>query len=138
MKFLAAVALAAALLWVPVDGAAQIYCPEGTWPRDLYSGPGGGLSTVKGGGLSTLRGGGLSTSRGGGLSTSRGGGLSTLRGGGLSTLRDGGLSTLRGGGLSTLYGPYCSSIPPWGVFLKYLEDNGYDYEASLIRAARGL
>ena len=138
MKFLAAVALAAALLWVPVHGAAQTYCPEGTWPRDLYIGPGGGLSTVKGGGLSTLRGGGLSTSRGGGLSTSRGGGLSTSRGGGLSTLRGGGLSTLTDGGLSTLYGPYCSSIPPWGVFLKYLEDNGYDYEARLIRAARGL
>jgi len=65
MKFLAAVALATALLWVPVDGAAQTYCPEGTWPRDLYIGPGGGLSTVKGGGLSTLRGGGASTVRGG-------------------------------------------------------------------------
>ena len=106
--------IAAVLLGVPVDGAAQTYCPEGTWPRDLYSGQGGGLSTLSGGGLSTLR------------------------GGGASTVRGGGLSTLRGGGLSTLYGPYCSSIPPWGVFLKYLEDNGYDYEARLIRAARGL
>jgi len=122
MKFLAAVALATALLWVPVDGAAQTYCPEGTWPRDLYSGQGGGLSTLSGGGLSTLR----------------GGGASTLRGGGLSTLSGGGLLTLSGGGLSTLYGPYCSNTPPWGVFLKYLEDNGYDYEARLIRAARGL
>ena len=62
------------------------------WPRDSYTGLGGGLYTGRGGGASTLRGGGASTLRGGGLSTLRGGGLSTLRGGGLSTLRGGGLS----------------------------------------------
>ena len=109
--------------------AGAQYCPEGTWPRDLHAGRGGGLSTLRGGGLSTLR--------GGGLSTLKGGGLSTLRGGGLSTLKGGGLSRLRGGGLSRLSGPYCSNIPPWDVFLEYLENNGYDSEARVIRAARG-
>ena len=93
--------------------AGAQYCPEGTWPRDLHAGRGGGLSTL------------------------RGGGLSTLRGGGLSTLKGGGLSRLRGGGLSRLSGPYCSNIPPWDVFLEYLENNGYDSEARVIRAARG-
>ena len=107
-----------------------IACPEGTWPRNQNSQKGGGLSTLSDGGLSTLRGGGASTLRGGGLSTLRGGGLSTLRGGGLSTLRGGGLSTTNDGDDT-----YCSNIPPWSVFVEYLENNGYDSEAEMIRDA---
>jgi len=70
-------------------------CPDGTWSRDQYDGPGGGLSTGPSGGLSTGPGGGMSD------------------------------------------GPthYCSNIPPWSVFLKYLFENGYEREANLIRAA---
>jgi hypothetical protein len=41
----------------------------GTWPRDRYTGPGGGLSTGPQGGLSTGPGGGLYTGPGGGLFT---------------------------------------------------------------------
>ena len=74
------------------------------WPRDSYTGLGGGLYT------------------------GRGGGASTLRGGGLSTLRGGGLSTLRGGGLYTgsCPNPYRSNIPPRAVFLEYLRSHGYE------------
>jgi hypothetical protein len=89
MRFVSAVALALVMLWVPVGGVAQeAHCPEGTWPRDLHTGRGGGLSTSS------------------------------------------------GGGLSTSYGPYCSNIPPWQVFVEYLEDHGYLAEAKLIRDAR--
>ena len=48
------------------------------WPRDSYTGQGGGLYRGRGGGMYTGLGGGASTLRGGGLSTLRGGGLSTL------------------------------------------------------------
>ena len=77
MRFVSAVALAAVMLWVPVDGLAQ--CPKGTWPRNL--------------------------------------------------------STRMGGGMSRGMGSYCSNIPPWPVFVEYLEDNGYLAEAKLIRDA---
>jgi hypothetical protein len=77
MRFVSAVALALVMLWVPVDGVAQ--CPEGTWPRNLSTGMGGGMSTGM--------------------------------------------------------GSYCSNIPPWPVFVEYLEDNGYLAEAKLIRDA---
>ncbi len=69
------------------DGVAQTDCPEGTWPRNLYSGPGGGMYTGP------------------------------------------------GGGLYTGPGSYCSNRPPLPVFLRYLEENGYEDEAALIRRA---
>src|SRR5450759_3052746 len=81
-----------------------------TWPRDLSTGPGGGLSTGPDGGLSTGPGGGLSTGPRGGLSTGPGGGLSTGPGGGLST------------GPST--NPYWSNRPPWPQFRQALEERG--------------
>lgn len=98
-----------------------------TWPRDQYTGSGGGLSTLSGGGLSTLSGGGLSTLSGGGASTLSGGGLSTLSGGGLSTLPGGGLYT------GSCKNPYRSNIPPWPIFVKYLDEHGYKQYADIIR-----
>jgi hypothetical protein len=44
-------------------------CPEGTWNRNQYTGPGGGLYTGPGGGLYTGPGGGMYTGPGGGLYT---------------------------------------------------------------------
>lgn len=42
---------------------------KNTWPRDSYTGPGGGLYARPGGGLYTGPGGGLYTGQGGGLYT---------------------------------------------------------------------
>ena len=78
------------------------------WPRDSYTGIGGGLSTRIGGGLSTLI----------------GGGLSTLPGGGLYT-----------GACSN---PYHSNIPPRDIYLESLRENGYEDEYRLLKDAWGL
>ena len=119
------------------------------WPRNSYTGPGGGLYTGPGGGLYTGPGGGASTGPGGGLYTGPGGGLYTGSGGGLYIGPGGGLYTGPGGGLYTgpggglytgpggglytgpgggLYSgpsPYYSNIPPREFYLEYLQTLGY-------------
>ncbi len=83
---------------------------KNTWPRDQYTGPGGGLYTGPGGGMYTGPGGGAYTGPGGGMYTGPGGGMYT--------------------------GPsneaYRSNIPPWPVFIEYLEQNGMQDLAELI------
>ena len=76
------------------------------WPRNRYTGPGGGLYTGPGGGLYTGPGGGASTGPGGGLYTGPGGGLYT------------------GPGPS-----YMSNWPPRDDLLNYMLTNGFDEDA---------
>ena len=119
-----------------------------TWPRDRYTGPGGGLSTAPGGGLSTAPGDGASTASGGGLSAAYGGGLSTAFGGGLSEAVGGGLSTADGGGLSSAPGgglctgpcanPYRSNTPPMDVFIPELRRRGLHRIADRLAKAHQL
>jgi len=86
------------------------------WPRDLYTGPGGGLYTGPGGGLYTGPGGGLYTGPGGGLYTGPDGGLYT--------------------GPSD--NPYHSNIPPRIALLKYLRDSAmHDLFCLLVENWRG-
>lgn len=77
---------------------------ENTWPRDQYSGPGGGLYTGPGGGLYSGPGGGLYSGSGGGMYT------------------------------GPCDNPYRSNIPPWSVLIEYLETNGEQDIANLIRS----
>jgi len=107
------------------------------WPRDLYTGPGGGLSTGPGGGLSTEPGGGLSTGPGGGLSTGPAGGLSDGPAGGLSDGPGGGLSTGPGGGLYTgaCAEHYRSNRPPLAYWKQYLLQMGLDHIVELLDRA---
>lgn len=70
----------------------------------------------------------------GGMHTGPGGGLYTGPGGGLYTGPGGGLHTGPGGGLYTGASQYCSNIPPWPVFIEYLQENGYEDEAAFIRS----
>ena len=137
---------------------------EAGWPRDRYSGPGGGLYTGPGGGLYTGPGGGAYTGPGGGAYTGPGGGAYTGPGGGLYTGPGGGCYTGPGGGLYTgpggglytgpgggLYtgpggGAYAGPQdphprrlwPPVAILLAYLDELGHKKEAALIRRVYAL
>jgi hypothetical protein len=133
-------------------------CHLGTWPRDQYSGPGGGNSSDPGGGLYRGPGGGASTDPGGGMYNGPGGALNAGPDGGLYDGPGGGLYDGPGGGLYAgpgghlydgpggglydgpgggLYAgpgfPYCSRMPPWAALVRALESKGKMKEANLIR-----
>ena len=105
--------------------------PQG-WPRNRYTGVGGGLYTGVGGGLYTGVGGGCYTGVGGGLYTGVGGGLYTGVGGGLYQGPGGGAYAG-----AEVDGPR-RNWPPIPILLQYLDQIGYRHEASLIRQAYGL
>jgi hypothetical protein len=94
------------------------------WPRDSYTGPGGGASIGPGGGLYTGPGGGASIGPGGGLYTGPGGGLYTGPGGGLWT--------------GPTPNPYYSNIPPRETYLEHVLANGYHAQYRLLKRAWGL
>ena len=75
------------------------------------------------------------TGPGGGLYKGPGGGLYTGPGGGLYKGPGGGLYSGPGGGMYQGPGEHCRNMPPWSVLLTYLDENGYEKEASLIREA---
>jgi hypothetical protein len=118
-----------------------------TWPRDSYTGPGGGLYTGPGGGLYTGPGGGAHTGPGGGLYTGPGGGLYTGPGGGLYTGPGGGLYTGPGGGLYTgpgggLYAgpsptPFRSNWPTRSRLLQALTERHLRRHVVTLRSAWG-
>jgi len=78
------------------------------WPRDSYTGLGGGLYTGPGGGLYTGPGGGLYTGPGGGLYT------------------------------GPCDQPYRSNWPPRAVLVEHLERKGMRQVAEVLRRAWGL
>ena len=92
---------------------------QASWPRDMYTGPGGGLYTGPGGGLYTGPGGGAYTGPGGGLYTGPGGGLYTGPGGGLCT--------------GACDHPYRRVWPPRDVLAGHLERVGMADIARLVR-----
>lgn len=84
------------------------------WPRDRYSGPGGGLYTGRGGGMYTGPGGGAYTGPGGGLYTGPGGGLYT----------------------GPCDKPYMSNQPPREALLNYLRENNMKDLLKILEDAR--
>ncbi len=100
-----------------------------------YAGPGGGMYVGPGGGLYVGPGGGLYVGPGGGLYEGPGGGLYQGPGGGLYPGPGGGLYAGPGGGMYSgpCENPYRSNIPPWPVFIQYLDQNGLHEFASLIK-----
>lgn len=86
---------------------------EGTWPRDSYTGPGGGLYTGPGGGLYSGPGGGLYSGPGGGLYSGPDGGLYT-------------------GPSGT---PYRNSWPPRRIILAYLAQHNLHQALRILKAA---
>ena len=104
---------------------------ENTWPRDCYSGPGGGLYTGPGGGMYTGPEGGAYTGPEGGAYTGPGGGAYTGPGGGLYTGPGGGAYTGPGE-------PYMQNWPPIPVLINYMESIGLAELAAQFRHARGL
>ena len=75
------------------------------WPRDLYTGPGGGLYSGPGGGLYTGPGGGLYTGPGGGMYT------------------------------GPDSHPYMANHPAWPLFVRELRKMGMHREANIIADA---
>jgi hypothetical protein len=134
------------------------------WPRDRYSGPGGGLYAGTGGGFDQFNGGGADRFNGGGLDRFNGGGLDQFNGGGLDQFNGGGLDRFNGGGLDRFNGggldrfnrggldpspggglyagpcsnPYKASTPPTEIFVQELRSRGYTAEADEIAEAHGL
>lgn len=89
------------------------------WPRDQYTGPGGGLYTGPGGGMYAGPDGGAYTGPNGGMYAGPGGGLYAGPGGGLY--------------IGPCENPYKSNIPHWAVFIEYLEKIGMHNVVKLIR-----
>lgn len=79
-----------------------------TWPRSLYTGPGGGAYTGPGGGLYSGPSGGAYTGPGGGLYTGP------------------------GGGMYTGPGDHYANRPPWFVMVRELRKRGMNRYADLI------
>ena len=77
---------------------------ENTWPRYQYTGPGGGAYAGLGGGMYTGPGGGLYGGPSGGMYK------------------------------GPCDNPYYSNIPPWLVFIEYLESNDEEDIANFIRS----
>ena len=113
--------------------------PNG-WPRDRYTGVGGGLYTGVDGGLYTGVGGGAYTGVGGGAYTGVGGGLYTGVGGGCYTGVGGGLYTGVGGGAyAGVPNPSLRrNWPPIPILLEYLSRIGLHSHADLIARVYGI
>jgi hypothetical protein len=120
---------------VPRPRKANLMAQDNIWPRDRYTGPGGGLYTGPGGGMYTGPGGGAYTGPGGGRYSGPGGGLYTGPGGGLYTGPGGGLYTGPGGGLYTGPGGGLYTGPGGGLYTGpggglYTGPSGHPYQSN--------